>query len=208
MKVVYPHIKKISFHIPEGFESQQQFIEWVGRTCYKSEDKITNVSASAFVKMLRNRGHWPMFDHCFSTVKFIADRGFTHELVRHRIAAYAQESTRYCNYSLGRFDGEITIISLPEAANATVEQTRHYMAHMLACEKAYMEALESGLSTGFARMYLPIGLKAEIVMTASLTEWRHVFKVRTTEQAHLIMSFLALSVLAKFAKKLPEIFDV
>lgn len=206
MKIIKPYIKKISFHIPEGYDSQQQFIEDVGRTCYKSENKITPTSASVFVKMLAERNHWPMFDHCFATVKFVADRGFTHELVRHRIAAYAQESTRYCNYSLGRFDGEITIIDLPKEANATTSQITHYKTHMIRCEKAYMEALKSGLSTEFARMYLPIGVKAEIVMTASLTEWRHVFRIRTTEKAHPIMRYLALSVMISFAKKLPEIF--
>jgi thymidylate synthase (FAD) len=87
-----------------------QSIEIAGRTCYKSEDKITEDSASKFVRMLISRGHEAMIEHNSLTVKFICDRGVSHEIVRHRIASYAQESTRYCNYSNDKFGNEITVI--------------------------------------------------------------------------------------------------
>ena len=86
------------------------WIELAGRTCYKSEDKITEDSASQFVKKIIESGHHSVIEHINLSVKFICDRGVTHELVRHRLASYSQESTRYCNYSKGKFGSELTFI--------------------------------------------------------------------------------------------------
>ena len=113
MKIIEPYIKEIAFHIPENYPSIEAWLERVGRTCYKSENKITEDSAPKFVRMLRDRGHHAMLEHAVASARIVADRGVSHELVRHRLASFAQESTRYCNYSKGKFDGEITVISYP-----------------------------------------------------------------------------------------------
>ena len=85
-------------------------LEQCGRVCYKSEAKITDTSAPAFVAGIIKRGHEAVLEHCSFTVKFICDRGVSHEIVRHRMASYCQESTRYCNYSKDGFGNEITVI--------------------------------------------------------------------------------------------------
>jgi len=109
MKVVKPKVLSITFHHPEGMTIEQS-LERAGRTCYKSEDKITEDSAPKFIRMLRKRGHHAMLEHAVATVIFAADRGLSHELVRHRLASFGQESTRYCNYSKGKFNSEITVV--------------------------------------------------------------------------------------------------
>lgn len=113
MKIIKPSVKKIVFYIPEDEQSIEQGIEEAGRNCYKSEDKITSDSADKFIRILRNRGHEAMLEFGFARVHVSADRGLTHELVRHRVASFAQESTRYCNYSKGKFGSEITVVEQP-----------------------------------------------------------------------------------------------
>jgi thymidylate synthase (FAD) len=206
MRVIDPSYK-ITFHVPEGYSTPEQFIETVARTCYKSEDKITEDSAPKFIEnVLMKRGHGAMIEHCVASVQFIADRGFTHELVRHRIASFAQESTRYCNYSKGKFDSQITCISLPESTNPSEELKIHWMKHCHNCEVAYFEALNLGAKAQVARMYLPIGLKAEVTITANLREWLTIFGLRADTPAHPIMRSLMLSVLKEFAERIPCIY--
>jgi thymidylate synthase (FAD) len=121
MKIINPNIKEIIFHMPQGYRSIEEFLEAVGRTCYKSEDKITPGSADEFVEMLNEKGHHAMLEHAFATIRIEADRGLTHELVRHRLASYAQESTRFCNYSKGKFERQITVVSQPERVDAYIQ---------------------------------------------------------------------------------------
>lgn len=87
-----------------------QIIEAAGRTCYKSEDLMTETSASGFVKKIMSRKHYGLLEHAVMTVKWTVDIGVGREMVRHRIASYAQESTRYCNYSKHRFGAQITVV--------------------------------------------------------------------------------------------------
>jgi thymidylate synthase (FAD) len=91
----------------------EEIIERAGRVCYKSEDKITNESSFKFIKMLLDRKHEAVLEHACASILFICDRGVTHELVRHRLASYCQESTRYCNYGLAKFSNEISVIEPP-----------------------------------------------------------------------------------------------
>jgi len=205
MKIMKPQYE-VTFHIPEGYASIEQFLESVGRTCYKSEDRITEDSAPKFVEMLMERRHMAMLEHCVASVRFIADRGFTHELVRHRIASFGQESTRFCNYSKGKFNSEITVIALPENTNPSQALKDHWRDHAAICEWAYFHALDLGAKPEIARMFLPIGLKTEIVMTANLREWHTVFGLRTSEKAHPIMREISRKVLQEFAERVPAMF--
>ena len=192
-------------------------LELYGRVCYKSEDRITDESAPKFVKMISEKGHLSIFDHVFISVRFIVNRGFTHELVRHRIAAYSQESTRWCNYTKEKFGGHITFIIPPHLSINHGIYSHDYeiqaigkeflwLHHMLACETAYNQAIQSGWKSQEARGLLPIDLKTEIIMTANLTEWKHVFKLRTDEAAHPQMREIMIPLYNEFKIKLPEIF--
>lgn len=183
-----------------------QLIERAGRTCYKSEGKITPESWLEFVKMIIKRQHFSVIEHFSVTVKFICDRGVTHELVRHRIASYSQESTRYCNYAADKFGNEITVIDkqkyIPGIADYGCWQ---YV--MKTCEDSYNWLINHGISPQIARGVLPNDLKTEIVMTANLREWGHVFKLRTSEAAHPCMRDIMLPLLAKFREIMPILFD-
>ena len=208
MKVIKPSFQILTPIYEERNNILRQ-IESAARTCYKSEDKMTDESASKMVKNLINRQHLAMLEHAHITVKFICDRGVSHEIVRHRLASYAQESTRYCNYSLGKFDEEIVVIE----PFFFKEGTPEYLAWYSACEfseKAYMELIKMGRSPQEARSVLPNSLKTEIVVTMNIREWIHFFNLRaigTTGAPHPQMKEIALRVLEVFSEALPEIFS-
>jgi len=204
MKTQEAHVKQITFHIPEGYDSIEKWLEEVGRTCYKSENKITEDSAPKFIRMLRDRGHHAMIEHAVASARIIGDRGLTHELVRHRIASYAQESTRYCNYSKGKFGKEISVIIQPGLNDV---QHDEWEKAMLDSEKHYFNLINFGVKPQIARSVLPIGLKAEIVITANLREWIWVFEMRCSEFAHPIIRKVSLEILDEFNKRLPSIYE-
>lgn len=204
MNIQEAHVEEIVFHIPEGYSSIEKWLEKVGRTCYKSEDRITEESALRFIKMLRDRGHHAMLEHSVASVRIIGDRGLTHELVRHRIASYAQESTRYCNYTHGKFNNEISVISQP---GLTIEQTEIWEKAMLLAEEYYFRLVEMGVKPEIARSVLPTGLKAEIVITANLREWMWIFEMRCDKHAHPIIRKVCLDILNQFNSRLPCIYE-
>jgi thymidylate synthase (FAD) len=179
-------------------------IEIAGRTCYKSEDKITGNSANKFCKMLIKRGHEAMLEHASASVKFITNRGITQELVRHRVASFGQESTRYVNYG-----GDDIVFIRPVWMN---NEDKGLYAFTVACERAengYKELIFCGWRPEQAREVLPNSLKTEIVVTANFREWRHIFKLRaigTTGKPHPQMQALMMPVLEGFANKCPAIF--
>src|SRR5574343_955083 len=181
-------------------------IEEYGRICYKSEGRATPGSAPAFVKMLIERGHESVIEHGSMVVKFICDRGVTHELVRHRLASYSQESTRFCNYSKDKFDSQITVIK-PVFWNEDSLEYLKWLEAMRAAEDFYMTLLANGAKPEQARSVLPNSLKTEIIMTANLREWRHVFKLRAGPKAHPQMRQLMIPLLYEVRPKLPIIFD-
>jgi thymidylate synthase (FAD) len=181
-------------------------IELAGRTCYKSEDKITADSARGFVRRIIDSGHQSVIEHVAVTVRLICDRGVTHELVRHRLASYSQESTRYANYGKDKFGGEITVIRPFFWAEGSAEYAE-WRASMEAAERAYLRLLELGARPQEARSVLPNSLKTEIVMTANLREWRHVFRLRCDRPAHPQMRQVMLPLLAEFQQRIPVVFD-
>lgn len=202
MKIVEPSVEIIT---PIDGEEIIKHIEKVGRVCYKSEDKISKESGKKFVEGIIKRGHESVIEHYNITVKFVTDRGVSHEIVRHRIASYAQESTRYCNYSKDKFDTEITIVKPVD-----LEYNDAYLEWYDLCnhaERAYFSMLDKGYKPQVARTVLPTCLKTEIMVTMNLREWRHFIKLRSSKAAHPDIRILAIDLLKQFKEKIPVIFD-
>jgi len=222
MKIINP-----SYEIEPNIDGMAMLrhIERCGRICYKSEEKITDASALEFVKnRIMQSGHHSVIEHRSFSVTFICNRGITHEQVRHRLASYSQESTRYCNYSKDKFSNNVTFIKPPQVSdellgkwsssceywdnNLRLSDTDVLWANsMLNCEVAYFDLLNHGWKAQQARGVLPIDLKTEIVVTANLREWRHIFTLRSALPAHPQMRELMTPLLAECKKLIPVIFD-
>ena len=183
-----------------------QKLERCGRVCYKSEDKIAEGSAEKFIGMILKSGHESVLEHEKLTVKFICDRGVTHEIVRHRIASYSQESTRYCNYSKDKFGNELTFIR-PCFWTDDSEEYAVWKQAMEEIEKTYVKLISLGAKPEEARSILPNSLKTEIVCTMNLREWRHFFRLRTAERAHPQIREISVALLDELKKRIPVIFD-
>jgi thymidylate synthase (FAD) len=180
-------------------------IENFGRVCYKSEDNMTAESASSFVSLIIKSGHESVIEHEKISVKVICDRGITHEIVRHRIASYSQESTRYCNYSQDKFGNELTFIK-PFFWEENSQSYKIWYEAMRGAEKQYLELISLNVPPEQARTVLPNSLKTEIVVTMNLREWRHFFKLRTSKRAHPQMREISIPLLRKMQNLLPIIF--
>lgn len=208
MKIVEPKYEILT-DISEGGIKELQQIERVARVCYKSEDKITpdGESAKKLVGFLVKQGHEAMLEHSQLSVLFTCDRGVANELVRHRIASFAQESTRYCNYSKEKFGGELSFVKPSYISDGT----REYYAWETVCvdaEAAYLCMVSDlKLRPEQARCVLPLCLKTEIVVTANYREWRNIFKLRTPVAAHPQMRELMCPLLLEVQKKIPVVFD-
>lgn len=198
MKIVAPAVNLLWIT-----EEPEKMIELSGRTCYKSEDRITDESAGKFVKMLTTSGHHAMIEHAAASFRIITDRGITHEIVRHRLASYAQESTRFCNYSKNKYNNECTFIQPP---NLNYNQVIIWKEACTAAEAHYFSMLEAGCSPQIARSVLPNCLKTEIVMMANLREWRHFIKLRGSQYAHPQIRPIAYDVWLILIKFAPNVF--
>ena len=176
MNIIKPSYEIIT---PINYEDTLRELERIGRVCYKSEDRITADSAEKFIAMIVASGHGSVIEHSRLTVKFICDRGVTHELVRHRIASYSQESTRYCNYCKDKFGNELTFIR-PYFWDNDAEKFAIWSDAMQAAENAYNALIAAGARPEEARSVLPNSLKTEIVVTMNLRQWRHFFELRTS----------------------------
>ena len=184
-------------------------IERCARVCYKSEDRITDGSAEKMVAALIRSGHEAMLEHYSFTVKFICDRGIANELVRHRIASFAQESSRYCCYAKDKFGKELTFIN-PCFWEPDSDNYARWFHEMDESEKTYLAMIESGATPEQARDILPTSIKTEIVMTANLREWRHFFKLRAegvTGKPHPQMLEITIPLLKELKQKVPVVFD-
>lgn len=203
MKAISPSFEIMS--PVDGAEILEQ-IERAGRVCYKSENLITDNSAEGFVRRIIKSGHEAVLEHVSITLKFICDRGVSHEIVRHRLASYCQESTRYCNYSKDSFGSEITVIK----PFYLTEGTPGYEFWKDACEvaeRAYFDLLEFGCTPQEARAVLPNSLKTEVVMTANLREWRHFFRLRCSQAAHPQIREVATPALRRLNELIPAVFE-
>ncbi len=203
MRVITPGFEFLQK--PDG-EQILRNLEYIGRVCYKSEDKITPDSAAKFVGILIKNGHESVIEHEKITVKITCDRGISHEIVRHRLASYSQESTRYCNYNKERFGSELTFIR-PYFWNEDPAKYALWEQAMAQIETAYLRLVETGAAPDEARTVLPNSLKTEIVMTMNLREWRHFFILRTSPKAHPQMCEITIPMLKAFQQAVSVIFD-
>lgn len=203
MNIINPY-----FEIIDDFDGNEMIkkIEKIARVCYKSEYKITADSAKSFIKKIVERGHESVIEHEKVSVKIICDRGVTHEIVRHRIASYSQESTRYCNYCHDKFGNELTFIR-PFFWKQDNECYQMWLEAMEMIENKYIQLIRAGASPQEARSILPNSLKTEIVVTMNLREWRHFFRLRTGKNAHPQMQQIAIPILEEFRKRIPILFD-
>ena len=203
MKIINPSIEILD---APDYGKMLKKIERIGRMCYKSEDKIGENTAESFIRGIIKRGHESVIEHESISVKVICDRGVTHEIVRHRIASYSQESTRYCNYSGEKFGKEITVIE----PCFLVPGTEGYAYWKHGCEQAeaaYFDMLNWGCSPQEARSVLPNSLKTEIVMTMNLREWRHFIRLRGSRAAHPQIRQIADMIRAVFVYNYPVFFE-
>lgn len=177
MKIINPRVEQPNDNVPLlPAKYLYSLVEAAGRTCYLSE-RVEGDTTEAFIKRLIKRKHWSVLEHASISLRFICDRGVTHELVRHRLASYSQESTRYCNYSKGKFGNEITVIE----PCFWGENSHEYQMWKKACEFSetmYMDLLNEGATPQQARSVLPNSLKTEIVVTMNVREWRHFLEMR------------------------------
>lgn len=203
MKIIEPSVELV-----DDFDAAaiMKKIERAGRVCYKSEGNIKDDSAEKFIRGIIKRGHESVIEHAAISFKIICDRGVTHELVRHRIASYSQESSRYCDYSAGKFGGELTFIK-PCFWQEDDANYKIWLESMELAEKNYLALREGGARPEEARSILPNSLKTEIFVTMNLREWRHFLKLRTAKAAHPQMREVTLKIYKILVEKLPAIFD-
>ncbi|MCI7029543.1 FAD-dependent thymidylate synthase [Clostridium sp.] len=209
MRIINPSVK-----LEDSIDGQEilKKIEKIGRVCYKSEGNITEDSAERFVKSIIARGHESVLEHVSISIRVICDRGVTHEIVRHRIASYSQESTRYCNYSNDKFGNELTFIKPCYWGTKNTDGSINgklliWVDTMQGIECNYIALLKSGATPEQARSILPNSIKTEIVMTMNLREWRHFFKLRCDKAAHPQTREIANMILEEFRKEIPVVFD-
>ena len=174
-------------------------IERIGRVCYKSEHRITSSSAAPFVRNIIERGHESVLEHISITVRFVTDRAIANELVRHRIAAYSQESTRYCNYK--------DKIEFIYPKNVSDKQLQLIMEACACAATTYQALIADGATPEVARDVLPLCTKTELIATYNLREWRHILRLRTDKAAHPKMRELMQTLLQFFQGLVPIIFD-
>jgi len=199
MHIVKPAIKLI-WVTPNALS----IIEKSGRTCYKSENKITKQSAEKFVSRIIKMGHESVLEHAVASFRIICDRGVSHELVRHRLAAYSQESTRYCDYSSKKFNCGLSIIH-PKGLSKNQIKQREILLKQI--ETLYNAEISEGVKPQISRGILPHCLKTEIVCTMNFREWRLVLKARTSEAAHPQIDEVMQMILNWFRKKYPVIVE-
>ena len=203
MKIIEPSVE-----LAQDLDAAEimKHIERAGRVCYKSESNISDTSAEKFIANIIKSGHESVIEHVSITFKIICDRGVSHEIVRHRLASYSQESSRYCDYSGDKFGGELTFIK-PCFWNDGDENYLLWKKTMSQIEETYLAMRKNGAKPEEARSILPNSLKTELFMTANLREWRHFLKLRTSKRAHPQMRQIALQIYEILNSKLPIIFS-
>lgn len=203
MKIIEP-----SFKIESALDgvSALKHIERCGRVCYKSEHNLTDDSYKKFIKSVIDRGHGSVLEHYSFTIRFICDRGVSHEMIRHRHSAYSQESTRYCNYTMEKFGNEITVIRPYFFGNNTL-LFDIWESTCLVAEKGYFDLLKNGATAQEARSVLNNSTKTELVVTTTFREWREIFKLRTSPAAHPQMREVMIPTLKAAQEMFPIVFD-
>ncbi len=203
VNIVAPHVEIMT---PLDGEAILKHLELCARNCYKSEDKITPDSARTMVKKLLELGHEAMIEHYSLTAKLTCDIGVYKDLTRHRLASFAIESTRYCNYSKGKFGNELSVIKPCHIKENTSEYDL-WLKTMQTIEQNYNQMAALGCRPDQLRMLLPHSTKADVIMTANLREWRHIFKLRCAPAAHPTVQEVMDMLLEKLKAEIPVVFD-
>jgi thymidylate synthase (FAD) len=212
MKIIKPEVELI-FPKSDDYDNMLNDIVKAGRLCYKSEANLNRENNEKFIRQRLNQEHYSFMEHRSITVKITCDRGVTHELVRHRIASYTQESTRYCNYSQKKFGKEIYVIDIASGFKydlnnvCDIEKHMEWIDAIGDAERHYMRLLELGATAQEARSVLPNSLKTEIIVTMNIREWRHFFYLRSDPVAHPQMREISNMILDMFAKYFPVFFE-
>lgn len=211
MNIIKPSFAIIS-DISEGGIKELKKLEGIGRISYKSEDKITEdgESAKKFIKKLIENGHESVLEHGSLSVRFITDRAVTHELVRHRLASFTQESQRYCNYSKDKFNNEVTFIEpwwISDADPIDSNVAYPWFNAISTAEQEYFKLLDVGMTPQDARAVLPNSTKTEIGVTANYREWRHILKLRCSDSAHPDIRRLMRGLAIELKMRIPVVFD-
>ncbi|HAU86976.1 MAG TPA: FAD-dependent thymidylate synthase [Lachnospiraceae bacterium] len=202
MKVIKPYVYMREAELDK---SKLYNVEYAARLCYKSEGRMTDEVNETFLKNIITRQHESVLEHEKVTVYFVVDRGITHEIVRHRVGSYSQESTRYCNYTGDKFGNEITVIE-PYYYIGKEKEYKEWENCCKNIEQAYMKLLKDSTPQE-ARAILPNSLKTEIAVTYNLREWRHFFSLRCDKTAHPQMQQITIPLLLEFKKQLAPVFD-
>lgn len=203
MRIIKPSFEILTHRAEEGMIRQT---EQAARTCYKSEDKVKIGSGYNLVKSLIKRGHHTPLEHISVSVKIICDRGVMAEITRHRLCAFSIESTRYANYSKDKFGKEITVIQ-PFFFKPGTESYARWENSCQHSEWDYLVLLKYGATPQEARSVLPNSLKTEIVMTANLREWMHIFKLRCSPKSHPQMNEIMIPLRDEFISRWPCFFE-
>ncbi len=180
-------------------------IERACRTCYRSEDKITEESYKTLLRNCLTRGHESILEHEKISVRMICDIGVYKDLTRHRFASFSIESTRYCNYGKDKFDNEIKFMK-PVNLEEGTELYDIWKKGLEDLEKSYLAMSEAGALPDQLRMLLPHSTAAEVNMTCNIREWRHVLALRANKHAHPSIRQLLVPLLLKFKEDMPELF--
>ena len=200
MRLVEPWIKVENF---DGVKIMKR-IERACRTCYRSEDKISEESYKNLLTNCLNRGHESVLEHEKITVRIYSDIGTYKDLTRHRFASFSVESTRYCSYNKDKYGNEIAVVNPVYMEDKEVFETWNKAIEDM--EKAYMKMKELGASTDMCREVLPHSTAAEYTMTANIREWKHILELRTTNHVHPAIRQVLIPLLLLFKEQMPEIF--
>ena len=200
MRLVEPWIKVENF---DGVKIMKR-IERACRTCYRSEDKISEESYKNLLTNCLNRGHESVLEHEKITVRIYSDIGTYKDLTRHRFASFSVESTRYCSYNKDKYGNEIAVVNPVYIEDKEVFET--WKKAIEDMEKAYMKMKELGASTDMCREVLPHSTAAEYTMTANIREWKHILELRTTNHVHPAIRQVLIPLLLLFKEQMPEIF--
>lgn len=208
MQIVKPYAKFLMLHGEKPSEqagvSALRYIEWCGRISHRSEDSQGEDSWKRFIKaVVIDHGDWSIVEHVSASVEFLVDRGITHEIVRHRLFSYTQESTRFVNYEKKMPPSFI----MPEGLEETPFAYQAWISGIEHSEAYYKDMLKAGCAPQIARSVFPNALASKLIVTGNLRNWRHFFIMRTTKEAHPQMREVTIPLLEEFKQWVPILFD-